>query len=94
MADLDLLVNASVAGEASRWVDAAKWSFIARPSHATLACLTGYPAISICTGPGEGGLPVAMQLIAKPFAEHLLFRAAHAYQQAHSWHTQRPAIAR
>jgi aspartyl-tRNA(Asn)/glutamyl-tRNA(Gln) amidotransferase subunit A len=94
MADLDLLVNASVAGEASRWVDAAKWSFIARPSHATLACLTGYPAISICTGPGEGGLPVAMQLIAKPFAEPLLFRAAHAYQQAHSWHTQRPAIAR
>jgi Asp-tRNA(Asn)/Glu-tRNA(Gln) amidotransferase A subunit family amidase len=35
-----------------------------------------------------------MQLIAKPFAEPLLFRAAHAYQQAHGWHTQRPAIAR
>ena len=94
MADLDLLVNASVAGEASRWADAAKWSFVARPSHATLACLTGYPAISVCTGPGEGGLPVAMQIIAKPFAEPLLFRAAHAYQQDHAWHAQRPSIGR
>ena len=93
MADLDLLVNASVAGEAPPWADAAKWSFIARPSHATPACLTGYPAISVCTGPGDDGLPVAMQLIAKPFAEPLLFQAAHAYQQAHGWHTRRPAIA-
>jgi aspartyl-tRNA(Asn)/glutamyl-tRNA(Gln) amidotransferase subunit A len=94
MADLDLVVNASVAGEAGRWVDAAKWSFIARPSHATPACLTGYPAISVCTGPGDGGLPVAMQFIAKPWAEPLLFRAAHAYQHAHGWHKRRPAIAR
>ena len=92
MADLDLLVNASVVGEAPQWADAAKWSFIARPSHATLACLTGYPAISVCTGFGEGGMPVAMQLIAKPFAEPLLFQAAHAYQQAYSWHTRRPKI--
>jgi Asp-tRNA(Asn)/Glu-tRNA(Gln) amidotransferase A subunit family amidase len=39
-------------------------------------------------------LPVAMQFIAKPWAEPLLFRAAHAYQHAHGWHKRRPAIAR
>jgi aspartyl-tRNA(Asn)/glutamyl-tRNA(Gln) amidotransferase subunit A len=92
MANLDLLINASVAGEASRIVDSARWSVIARPSHAVPACLTGCPAISVCAGPGMGGLPVAMQIIAKPFAEPSLFRAAYAYQLAHGWHTQRPAI--
>lgn len=94
MADLDVLVNASQSGEAPRIVDMTKWSFFERPSLTTPACLTGYPAMSICTGLGAGGLPVAMQLIAKPFAEATLFRAAHAYEKAHPWRAQRPAIAR
>ena len=34
-----------------------------------------------------------MQLIAKLWAEPTLLRAAHAYEQAHSWRAQRPAIA-
>ena len=50
--------------------------------------------MSACTGIGLGGLPVAMQLIAKPFAEATLFRAAHAYEQAHPWRASRPDIAR
>jgi aspartyl-tRNA(Asn)/glutamyl-tRNA(Gln) amidotransferase subunit A len=37
--------------------------------------LTGYPAMSVCTGLGAGGLPVSMQLVAKPFAEATLFQA-------------------
>ncbi len=93
MADLDLLVNASQAGEAPRIADMTKWSFFERPSLTTPACLTGYPAMSVCTGLGTGGMPVAMQIIAKPFAEPMLFRAAHAYEQAHVWRAQRPAIA-
>ena len=92
MADLDLLVNSSQAGEAPRSEDAAKWSFFERPSLAAPAFLSGYPSISVCTGFGEGGLPVAIQLIAKPFDEAMLFRAAHAYEQAHSWRDQHPTI--
>jgi aspartyl-tRNA(Asn)/glutamyl-tRNA(Gln) amidotransferase subunit A len=93
MADLDLLVNASQAGEAPRITDMSKWAFFERPALTTPACLVGYPAMSVPTGLGNGGLPVAMQIIAKPFAEPMLFRAAHAYEQAHVWRTQRPAIA-
>lgn len=93
MADIDILVNASQPGEAPRIVDMTKWSIFERPALTTPACLTGLPAMSICTGLGAGGLPVAMQLIAKPFAEATLFRAAHAYEQAHPWRAQRPEIA-
>jgi aspartyl-tRNA(Asn)/glutamyl-tRNA(Gln) amidotransferase subunit A len=93
MQDLDLLVNASQAGEAPKIADLTKWAFFERPALTTPACLTGYPAMSVCTGFGQGGLPIAMQLIAKPWTEATLVRAAHAYEQAHSWRTQRPTIA-
>jgi aspartyl-tRNA(Asn)/glutamyl-tRNA(Gln) amidotransferase subunit A len=93
MEDLDLLVCASQAGEAPRIVDMTKWAFFERPAFAAPACLTGFPSMSVCTGTGRGGLPVAMQLIGKPWAEATLLRAAHAYEQAHPWRSQRPAIA-
>jgi aspartyl-tRNA(Asn)/glutamyl-tRNA(Gln) amidotransferase subunit A len=93
MADLDLLVIASQAGEAPRIVDMAKWGFFERPAFAAPACLTGFPSMSVCTGTGQGGLPIAMQFIGKPWTEATLLRAAHAYEQAHPWRSQRPAIA-
>ena len=53
-----------------------------KPSFTMPFNVTGFPAISICTGFGEGGLPVSMQLVGKPFSEPTLFRAAHAYETA------------
>lgn len=94
MADLDVLVSASEAGEAPRIVDVPKWAFPARPSLAGWTSLTGYPALSVCTGFGLKGLPVAMLLSAKPWAEATLLRTAHAYEQAHPWRGSRPEIAR
>ncbi len=93
MVDLDLLVNASQAGEAPRIADVTKWGMLERPAFTTLATLTGYPSISVCTGTGQGGLPVAMQLIGKPWAEATVLRAAHAYEQSHPWRSQRPVLA-
>ena len=55
--------------------------------------LTGYPAMSVCTGLGAGELPVSMQLIARPFAEPTLFRAGHAYEMAVGTRKRRPAMA-
>jgi aspartyl-tRNA(Asn)/glutamyl-tRNA(Gln) amidotransferase subunit A len=48
--------------------------------------------MSVCTGFGVGGLPIHMQLIAKPFAEPTLFRAGHAYETAMDWRSKRPAL--
>ena len=56
--------------------------------------LTGLPAISVCSGFGEGGLPVSIQLVGKAFQEATVLRAAHAYETATGWRQQRPAMAR
>jgi aspartyl-tRNA(Asn)/glutamyl-tRNA(Gln) amidotransferase subunit A len=93
MADLDILVTASMPGEAPRIDAVPKWGMFEKPGFTSTFNLTGYPAISVCTGYGAGGLPVAMQLAAKPFQEPTLFRAAHAYEQAMPWRNTRPALA-
>lgn len=52
----------------------------------------GLPAITVPCGFDGGGLPVAFQLIGRPFAEASLFRAAHAYQQVTDWHERCPPL--
>jgi aspartyl-tRNA(Asn)/glutamyl-tRNA(Gln) amidotransferase subunit A len=55
--------------------------------------LTGYPAMSVCSGFGAGDLPICVQLIAKPFDESTLFKAGHAYETAMSTRKRRPTPA-
>jgi aspartyl-tRNA(Asn)/glutamyl-tRNA(Gln) amidotransferase subunit A len=93
MANLDILVSAVQPTEAPLIDAIPKWAMLEKPSFTIPFNLTGSPAMSVCTGFGEGGLPVAMQLIAKPFAEPTLFRAAHAYEQATAWRGKRPEMA-
>ncbi|MBY0322803.1 MAG: amidase [Reyranella sp.] len=93
MADLDVIVMASAPAEAPRIDNVPKWSGIEKPSFTMPCNVTGFPAISICTGFGEGGLPISMQLAGKPFTEPTLFRAAHAYETAMPWRAKRPAMA-
>jgi aspartyl-tRNA(Asn)/glutamyl-tRNA(Gln) amidotransferase subunit A len=50
----------------------------------------GVPAISVPCGFDANGLPVGFQLVARPFGEALLLRAAHAYQQVTDWHLRMP----
>ena len=92
MADLDILVTASAPGEAPLIADVPKWTSMEKPSFTMPFNLTGFPAISVCTGFGAGGLPVAMQLVGKPFAETTVFRAAHAYERATQWRRRRPMV--
>jgi len=53
--------------------------------------IAGLPAISIPAGFADG-LPIGMQIIAKPFGEETILKIAHAYQQATDWHKRRPPI--
>lgn len=53
--------------------------------------MAGLPGLSLPCGFVEG-LPVGMQLIAGPFREATLFRAASAYEQATEWHKHRPSL--
>jgi aspartyl-tRNA(Asn)/glutamyl-tRNA(Gln) amidotransferase subunit A len=93
MADLDIIVSASQPGEAPKIANLPKWVNMEKPSFTMPFNVTGFPAISICTGFGEGGLPVSIQLAGKPFSEPTLFRAAHAYETATPWRSKRPAMA-
>ncbi len=56
------------------------------------ANLAGIAAISLPCGISGDHLPIGLQLQAPPFAEERLLRAAHMFQQATDWHTQRPHI--
>ena len=51
--------------------------------------IAGFPGLSAPCGFSEG-LPVGLQLIAAPFGEATLLRAAHAYGEATGWHRRRP----
>lgn len=52
----------------------------------------GLPAISVPAGFDARGLPVAFQLVGRPFAEATLLRAADAYQRATDWHRRSPEM--
>ena len=93
MTDLDILITATVPSEAPPLDQLAKWAIIEQPNFTSPFNLAGFPALSLCAGYGEGGLPVAIQLIGKPFAEPLLLRAGHAYERAMNWRATRPALA-
>ncbi len=93
MADCDILVSASQVSEAPKITDVPKWGTMEKPSLTMPFNLTGYPAMSVCTGFGSGGLPVSIQLIARPFAEATLFQAGHAYEVAVGTRKRRPEMA-
>jgi len=93
MRDLDILLTATVPAEAPRIDRVPKWGIVEQPNFTSACNVTGFPALSLCAGYGEGGLPLAMQLIAKPFDEPTLLRAGHAYERAMTWRQVRPAIA-
>ena len=55
--------------------------------------LAGLPAISLRCGFNTAGLPIGLQLMARPFDEARLLRAAHAYEQSTDWLSRRPNLA-
>jgi aspartyl-tRNA(Asn)/glutamyl-tRNA(Gln) amidotransferase subunit A len=50
----------------------------------------GVPALVLPCGFDSNGLPIGLQLVARPFAEETLLRAGHAFQLATDWHRRVP----
>ena len=67
--------------------------FFFRRAYTGCYSLTALPAISIPGGFTSDGLPIGLQLGARPFAEETLFRAAHAYEQTTTWHNRIAPVA-
>jgi aspartyl-tRNA(Asn)/glutamyl-tRNA(Gln) amidotransferase subunit A len=59
----------------------------------TISCnLAGLPGMSIPCGFTRGGLPIGLQLLAPPFAEEKMLRAARMFEKATDWHMKRPKM--
>ncbi|MCH7496050.1 MAG: Asp-tRNA(Asn)/Glu-tRNA(Gln) amidotransferase subunit GatA, partial [Candidatus Marinimicrobia bacterium] len=56
------------------------------------ANLSGLPAVSIPCGFSKENLPIGLQIIAKPFAEEMLFRIAYTFEQNTDWHKRKVAL--
>ncbi len=56
------------------------------------ANLAGLPGISIPCGFDGKGMPVGLQLLAKPFDEETLLRVAYSYEQSTDWHLREPEL--
>ena len=54
------------------------------------ANLAGIPGLSLPCGLSSTGLPIGLQLLAAPFEEEKLLRAARMFERATDWHTKRP----
>lgn len=93
MSEVDVLVvptSPGVAPLSSEMADPARR--IRQPSYTGPFNLLGYPALAIPAGFSEGGLPFSAQIVGAPFAEALLLRIGHAYQQVTDWHRQVPPV--
>jgi aspartyl-tRNA(Asn)/glutamyl-tRNA(Gln) amidotransferase subunit A len=56
------------------------------------ASLAGIAGANIPCGFDKAGLPIGMQIMGPAFGEPVVFRAAHAFQQATDWHTRQPGV--
>ena len=52
--------------------------------------LASAPAATIPCGFSAQGLPIGLQIGARPGGDEMILKVAHAYEQATPWHTRRP----
>jgi aspartyl-tRNA(Asn)/glutamyl-tRNA(Gln) amidotransferase subunit A len=93
-AGVDLLLTAGAPAEAPRFDNLPKWANLANPGFTNPFNVTGWPAMCVCSGYGEGGLPVAIQIAGKPFDEATVLRAADAFEKATEFRGMRPGLAK
>lgn len=93
MQGFDLVLTAAAPAEAPPIDQVPKWANLVKPGFTMPFNVTGQPAMSVCAGFGEGGLPVSIQLAGRPFGDATVLAAAHAYETAHAWRATRPKLA-
>ena len=88
----DVLLTATTSGPAPKFEDVPKFGLTENPLLTTPANVTGHPALNVCCGFSESGLPLAMQLIGRHFDEATVLMVGDAYEQATPWREHRPNL--
>ncbi len=90
----DAFVTAASLGLAERAEPGQPDRLVSAPSITMPFSVGGTPALAIpCGFSRVEGLPLSLQIAAAPFAEGMVLRIAHAYQEETDWHRQHPALA-
>jgi aspartyl-tRNA(Asn)/glutamyl-tRNA(Gln) amidotransferase subunit A len=92
MADLDLVMTATAPSEAPPIDAVPKFSTFERPLLTMPFNVTGSPAMAVCCGFTETGLPLSLQIVGERFDDATVLRLAHAYEQATPWRARRPPL--
>ncbi len=53
---------------------------------------SGHPALSVCCGFDDQGLPIGLQIVGKLWDEATVLQVGYAYEQATEWHKRRPPV--
>lgn len=89
----DVVVCCGATRRAPRFDDRA--GIVAFTTESAMAAfnISGYPALSICNGIAEDGLPLGIQIAGRMFDEETVLRVGYAYERATDWRKARPACA-
>ena len=68
------------------------FDWLRKPLVTVPANVVGAPAIALPAGFTDGGLPLSIQVMGPRWGEAIVFRVAHAFQDATPWHTRRPPL--
>ncbi|MSP97886.1 MAG: amidase [Betaproteobacteria bacterium] len=88
----DVLVCPANPGPAMRFEEYRTLGMWLRPNMTTPFNVTGDPALIVCSGFSKQGLPLSLQIVARPFGEETVLRAGHAFEQAVSLRDRRPQL--
>lgn len=86
-------VAAKIGQEKFTWPSGAEEPVI--NAYVRLSCpanITGLPAISVPCGFNTDGLPIGLQIIARPFDEATVLRVAQAYEASTNWRSRTPLL--
>jgi aspartyl-tRNA(Asn)/glutamyl-tRNA(Gln) amidotransferase subunit A len=91
MAGVDVLMLPT-AEPAGKLEPAPTGSLFTRSSFMTAFNVGGNPALSVCSGFAENGLPFSLQIVGKLFHDAAVLRVGDAYEKATPWRDRRPTL--
>ena len=93
MGGVDAILLPTAPDPAPRLGDLAPYFGNQRPTYMRPFNLTGQPALSVCNGFDNAGLPLSLQIVGRCFDEAMVLRIGHAYERTIPWRGRRPQLA-